>query len=86
MARGQLAVPSFGGQVEACFAGPVPDVAGAVRLLRTAPGRLWRSADRLLREAQYYDGAALVTEALSATAADVSGLVGCQCSSRTASR
>jgi hypothetical protein len=75
VARGQLAVPSFGGQVEACFAGPVPDVAGAVRLLRTAPGRLWRSADRLLREAQYYDGAALVTEALSATAADVSGRV-----------
>jgi hypothetical protein len=90
VARGQVSVPSFGGQVEACFAGPEPDVARAVGLLRTAPGRLWRSADRLFRAASAMTAAdpdaadpaapdaaavALIMAALAATAPDVSGRV-----------
>jgi hypothetical protein len=73
VARGEVTAPSFGAQVEACF-GPDPDVARAVRLLRTQPGRLWRSADRLLRAA---GGAspAVITDALAATAPDVAGRV-----------
>ncbi len=88
VARGEVAVPSFGGQVEAAFARP--DVDQAVRLLRTAPGRLWRSADRLFRAASDLAAAdpgaadpavpdaaavALVMAALGATAPDVSGRV-----------
>ena len=74
VARGELSAPSFGGQVEACF-GPDPDLAKAVRLLRTAPGRLWRSADRLLRTAPDAATGALVLDALGATAPEVSGRV-----------
>jgi hypothetical protein len=88
VARGEVAVPSFGGQVEAAFARS--EVDQAVRLLRTAPGRLWRSADRLFRAASALTAAdpdaadpaapdaatvALVMEALAATAPDVSGRV-----------
>ncbi len=88
VARGEVAVPSFGGQVEAAFARP--DVDQAVRLLRTAPGRLWRSADRLFRAASDLAAAdpgaadpaapgaaavASVMAALGATAPDVSGRV-----------
>jgi len=74
VARGEIGVPSFGGRVEACF-GPDPDVAAAVRLLRTAPGRLWRSADRLLRTAPDAAAVALIVDALGATAPEVSGRV-----------
>jgi hypothetical protein len=88
VARGEVSVPSFGGQVEVAFAHA--DVDQAVRLLRTAPGRLWRSADRLFRTASDLGAAdpeaadpaasdaaavALVMEALAATAAGVSGRV-----------
>jgi hypothetical protein len=88
VARGEVSVPSFGGQVEAAFARS--DVDRAVRLLRTAPGRLWRSADRLFRTASDLAAAdpdaadpaapdaaavALVLAALGATAPAVSGRV-----------
>lgn len=73
VARGEVTVPSFGGQVEAAFARS--DVGQAVRLLRTAPGRLWRSADRLFRAAPDSGAVHLVLDALGATAPDVSGRV-----------
>jgi hypothetical protein len=88
VARGEVAVPSFGGQVEAAFARS--EVDRAVRLLSTAPGRLWRSADRLFRAASALTASdpdaadpaapdaaavALITAALGATAPDVSGRV-----------
>jgi hypothetical protein len=73
VARGEISVPSFGGQVEAAFARS--DVDQAVRLLRTAPGRLWRSADRLFRAASDSGAAHLVLDALGATAPEVSGRV-----------
>ncbi|HEU5388279.1 MAG TPA: TerD family protein [Streptosporangiaceae bacterium] len=73
VARGEVSVPSFGGQVEAAFARS--DVDQAVRLLRTAPGRLWRSADRLFRAAQDPAAVARVMAALGATAPEVSGRV-----------
>ncbi|HEY2268706.1 MAG TPA: TerD family protein [Streptosporangiaceae bacterium] len=88
VARGEVSVPSFGGQVEAAFARS--EVNQAVRLLRTAPGRLWRSADRLFRAASALTAAdpdaadpaapdaaavAQIMAALAATAPDVSGRV-----------
>ncbi|HEX5295885.1 MAG TPA: TerD family protein [Streptosporangiaceae bacterium] len=73
VARGEVSVPSFGGQVEAAFARA--DVDQAVRLLRTAPGRLWRSADRLFRAAPDSGAVHLVLDALGATAPEVSGRV-----------
>ena len=87
VARGEVSVPSFGGQVEAAFARS--DLSQAVRLLSAAPGRLWRSADRLLRAASNpaadpdaADQAApdagavyLILDALGATAHEVSGRV-----------
>jgi hypothetical protein len=87
VARGEVSVPSFGGQVEAAFARS--DLSQAVRLLSAAPGRLWRSADRLLRAASNpaadpdaadqaapdADAVYLILDALGATAHEVSGRV-----------
>jgi hypothetical protein len=73
VARGEVKVRSFGAQVEACF-GPDPDVARAVKLLRTQPGRLWRSADRLLR-GNGEASPAVIVEALTDTAPDVAARV-----------
>jgi hypothetical protein len=87
VARGEVSVPSFGGQVEAAFARS--DLSQAVRLLSAAPGRLWRSADRLLRAASNpaadpdaadpaapdADAVYLILDALGATAHQVSGRV-----------
>jgi hypothetical protein len=73
VARGEVSVPSFGGQVEAAFARS--DLSQAVRLLSAAPGRLWRSADRLLRAASDSDATYPVLDALGATAHQVSGRV-----------
>ena len=87
VARGEVSVPSFGGQVEAAFARS--DLSEAVRLLSAAPGRLWRSADRLLRAASNpapdpdaadqavpdADAVYLILDALGATAHEVSGRV-----------
>jgi stress response protein SCP2 len=80
-------VASFGGQVEAAFARS--DLSQAVRLLSAAPGRLWRSADRLLRAASNpaadpdaadqaapdADAVYQTLDALGATAHEVSGRV-----------
>jgi len=74
VARGEASAPSLTARVEACF-GPDPDISTAVRLLRTAPGRLWRSADRLLRTAPDAAARTLVLDALGATAPQVSGRV-----------
>jgi hypothetical protein len=88
VARGEVSVPSFGGRVEAAFARS--EVDQAVRLLSTAPGRLWRSADRLFRAASALTAAdpdaadpaapdaaavARIMAALAATAPEVSGRV-----------
>jgi hypothetical protein len=87
VARGEVRVPSFGGQVEAAFARS--DLSQAVRLLSAAPGRLWRSADRLLRAASNpaadpdaadqaapdADAVYQTLDALGATAHEVSGRV-----------
>jgi len=87
VARGEVSVPSVGGQVEAAFARS--DLSQAVRLLSAAPGRLWRSADRLLRAASNpaadpdaadqaapdADAVHLILDALGATAPEVSGRV-----------
>jgi hypothetical protein len=87
VARGEVRVASFGGQVEAAFARS--DLSQAVRLLSAAPGRLWRSADRLLRAASNpaadpdaadqaapdADAVYQTLDALGATAHEVSGRV-----------
>jgi stress response protein SCP2 len=73
VARGEKRAPSFASQVERTMA-----TAGAgptARLLGNAPGLLWRSLDRLLREAVEPPVLAAVVSAATTAAPSVSGRV-----------
>ena len=72
VARGERKARSLAGQVELSFASG--NVKAAANWLTSAPGMLWRSADRLLRTAHPADVAEIVT-CLEATAPKVSGRV-----------
>ncbi len=63
VARGEKRSPSFASMVESTMA--VSGAGATARLLANAPGRLWRSLDRLLREA---DGPAELDAVVSAAA------------------
>ncbi|MEV5710139.1 hypothetical protein [Actinoallomurus sp. NPDC052274] len=71
--RGDKPARSLGGRVEAAFA--AGDVELAVRLLRSAPGLLFRSLDWLLRTAKTGVGAEAVLAAVEDVAGTVSGRV-----------
>ncbi|GHE59257.1 hypothetical protein GCM10014715_10620 [Streptomyces spiralis] len=73
VARGEKAARSLDSRVEELLA--ISDVAGAVELLRTAPGRLFRSLDRLLRAARTQRERDAVVAAAEQVVADVSGRV-----------
>ncbi|MQY19816.1 TerD family protein [Nocardia macrotermitis] len=72
VARGQKSAPSLAARVEDLLTRD--DVPGATRLLRNAPGQLFRSADRLLRSANERD-LPTVTAEIGAVAGQVSGRV-----------
>lgn len=74
VARGEKAARSFAGSVELRLA--AGDVAGAADMLASAPGRLFRQIDHLLRLAQGDGGsAARVVRAAAIAAPQVSGRV-----------
>lgn len=73
VARGEKRAPSFEGRVEELLG--AGDVTGAVRLLRSAPGRLFRSADRLLRTARTQEERDVVVAAAEEVVGEVSGRV-----------
>jgi hypothetical protein len=73
LARGEKKVRSFAGRVEELLAGN--DVRGAAELLATAPGRLFRSLDRLLRSAVTDGERDAVLAAVEQAAPSVSGRV-----------
>lgn len=73
VARGERRAPSFEGRVEELLG--AGDVTGAVRLLRSAPGKLFRSLDRLLRTARTQEERDTVVAAAEKVAAEVSGRV-----------
>ncbi|MFJ8083262.1 hypothetical protein ACIQ6Y_21985 [Streptomyces sp. NPDC096205] len=73
VARGERRVPSLDSRVEELLAHG--DVAGAAELLATAPGRLYRSLDRLLRTASDEEQSDAVVAAARRTAGQVSGRV-----------
>jgi hypothetical protein len=73
VACGELAAASFGSRLEAALS--EQDVPGAVALLQSAPGLLFRSLDRLLRTATSAKDQAVILEAVEATIAQVSGRV-----------
>ncbi|MGC0327680.1 hypothetical protein RKD23_000670 [Streptomyces sp. SAI-170] len=73
VARGERRVPSLDSRVEELLAHG--DVAGAAELLATAPGRLYRSLDRLLRTASDEQQRNAVVTAAWRTADQVSGRV-----------
>ncbi len=72
VARGERNARSLAGQVEISFASG--NIEAAANRLTIAPGMLWRSADRLLRNASPHDHARIM-ECLTATAPKVSGRV-----------
>ncbi|MEU6418083.1 TerD family protein [Streptomyces spiralis] len=73
VARGERAARSLDSRVEELLA--ISDVTGAVELLRTAPGRLFRSLDRLLRAARTQRERDAVVAAAEQVVTDVSGRV-----------
>ncbi|GAA5049724.1 hypothetical protein [Streptomyces similanensis] len=73
VARGEKTARSLDGRVEELLADG--DLTAAVALLRTAPGKLFRSLDRLLRSARTPDERAAVVAAAEQVAPDVSGRV-----------
>lgn len=73
VARGELKARSFDGRVEELLA--ENDVLGAVRLLRSAPGKLFRALDRLLRTALTQEERDAVVAAAEEVAPEVSGRV-----------
>ncbi|WP_019069406.1 TerD family protein [Streptomyces hokutonensis] len=73
VARGELKARSFDGRVEALLA--ENDVLGAVKLLRSAPGKLFRALDRLLRTALTQEERDAVVAAAEEVAPEVSGRV-----------
>ncbi|SEE85841.1 hypothetical protein SAMN05216489_08632 [Streptomyces sp. 3213] len=73
VARGELKARSFDGRVEELLA--ENDVLGAVKLLRSAPGKLFRALDRLLRTALTQEERDAVVAAAEEVAPEVSGRV-----------
>ncbi|MEU3948353.1 hypothetical protein [Streptomyces sp. NPDC029526] len=73
VARGEKEARSLESRAEELFARG--DVAGAARLLRTAPGRLLRSLDRLVRTAATADDRDAVVSAVERVLPEVSGRV-----------
>ncbi|MFB7572462.1 TerD family protein [Streptomyces sp. NPDC056165] len=73
VARGEKAARSLDGRVEELLARS--DVTGAVELLKAAPGKLFRSLDRLLRAARTRDERDAVVAAAEQVVPDVSGRV-----------
>ncbi|GGU96904.1 hypothetical protein GCM10010260_35710 [Streptomyces filipinensis] len=73
VARGERRAPSFEGRVEELLA--AGDVTGAVRLLRSAPGKLFRALDRLLRTARTQEERDTVVAAAEEVAGEASGRV-----------
>lgn len=73
VARGQECVPSFQGRLEEAMS--AGDVVKAADLLRSAPGVLIRSLDRLLRSAHSTEEQKAVMEAVQAVADRVAGRV-----------
>lgn len=73
VARGERKAPSFGSRVEELLG--ADDVAGAARLLESAPGVLLRSVDRLLRSARTPAEGDAIVAAVARVAPQVSGRV-----------
>ncbi|CAL9634661.1 hypothetical protein [Streptomyces sp. enrichment culture] len=73
VARGERRVPSLDGRVEELLG--KGEVAEAAELLATAPGRLYRALDRLLRSASGQEQRDAVVAAALRTAGQVSGRV-----------
>ncbi|WP_329244648.1 hypothetical protein OG223_08455 [Streptomyces sp. NBC_01478] len=73
VARGERKAPSFDGRVEELLA--ADDLLGAVALLRSAPGKLFRALDRLLRTARTQEERDAVAAAAEQVAPEVSGRV-----------
>ena len=73
VARGEKKAYTFEGRVEALLG--ADDVTGAAELLTSAPGRLFRALDRLLRTAATQDERDAVVAAVERVAPDVSGRV-----------
>ena len=73
VARGELRARSFDGRVEELLA--ENDVLGAVKLLKSAPGKLYRALDRLLRTALTQEERDAVVAAAEEVAPEVSGRV-----------
>ena len=73
VARGELKARSFDGRVEELLA--ENDVLGAVKLLKSAPGKLFRALDRLLRTALTQEERDAVVAAAEQVAPEVSGRV-----------
>ncbi|MFI6656542.1 hypothetical protein ACIBL8_13635 [Streptomyces sp. NPDC050523] len=73
VARGEVQARSFDSRVEELLA--MHDVTGAARLLTSAPGKLFRSLDRLLRMALTQDEREAVVAAAEQVVPEVSGRV-----------
>ncbi|MGI5373552.1 TerD family protein [Streptomyces sp. CA-251387] len=73
VARGEKKARSFDSQVEELLG--MHDVTGAAKLLKSAPGKLFRSLDRLLRMALDQDERTTVAAAAEEVVAHVSGRV-----------
>ena len=73
VARGEKKAYTFDGRVEALLG--ADDVTGAVRLLESAPGKLFRALDRLLRTAVTQEERDAVLAAVERVAPEVSGRV-----------
>ncbi|MYQ45885.1 hypothetical protein GTW40_12565 [Streptomyces sp. SID4985] len=73
VARGEKEAPSFDSRVEELLG--AGDVGGAARLLGSAPGKLFRALDRLLRTAATPDEREAVVAAAESAAPEVSGRV-----------
>jgi hypothetical protein len=73
VARGEKKAYTFDGRVEALLG--AGDVTGAAELLRSAPGKLFRALDRLLRTAATQEERDAVVAAVEQVAPEVSGRV-----------
>ncbi|MCX5241106.1 hypothetical protein OG824_38450 [Streptomyces prunicolor] len=73
VARGELKAPSFDSRVEELLA--ADDLLGAVELLKSAPGKLFRALDRLLRTAPTQEERDAVVAAAELVVPEVSGRV-----------
>ncbi|MEW2492623.1 hypothetical protein AB0942_03580 [Streptomyces nodosus] len=73
VARGEKPARSFDSRVEELLG--ADDVFGATQLLRTAPGKLWRSLDHLLRTASTDGEREAVVVAVEESVSEVSGRV-----------